>query len=100
MREDLEESTLPFRVDSIDFARVEIGFRNIIQEHWVPIHYSENTKISKVDVSLADLEIVQDLINKHLPNTNAYIYLRTNHWMRWNQFYTLLFSLIQSRSNK
>ena len=99
MREDLEESTLPFRVDSIDFARVEIGFRNIIQEHWVPIHYSENTKISKVDVSLADFEIVQDLIIS-IFLIQMHMYLRTNQRMRWNQFYTLLFSLIQSRSNK
>ncbi len=35
LREDLDESILPFRVDIIDFARVEDGFRSIIREHGV-----------------------------------------------------------------
>jgi len=74
LREDLDESTLPFRVDIIDFAIVEEGFRSIIKKHWVPIQNPASNKISKIDVSHTDFEIVQDLIKKHLPNTSAWVF--------------------------
>jgi len=47
LKEDLEESRLPFRVDIIDYASVENGFRNIILKHGVSIQSPRNGEIPK-----------------------------------------------------
>jgi len=75
LREDLEESILPFRVDVIDLASVEEGFRRIINEQGIPIQRPADAKISEINISPKDYKLVQDLIKRHLSNADVCVYL-------------------------
>ena len=74
LNEEFVESDLPFRVDIVDFASVDVGFRTIIQQHGVSVHPPMDVKNSTIHVSRKDLRTVQRLIEKHHPSTDAWVY--------------------------
>ena len=74
LNEEFVGSDLPFRVDIIDFANVDDGFRTVIQQHGVPVHPLMDEKSAITHVCRKDLRTVQKLIEKHHPRTDAWVY--------------------------
>lgn len=74
LNEEFVESDLPFRVDIVDFASLDDNFRAIIQQHGVPVQCPWDVISSTIHVSKKELKTVQRLIEKHLPNTEAWVY--------------------------
>ena len=74
LSEDFIDSDLPFRVDVVDFASVEDSFRDIIQQHGVPVQSPLDVTNSTIHVSEKVLKTIQQLVTKHLPNTDAWVY--------------------------
>ena len=74
LNEEFVESDLPFRVDIVDFASLDDNFRAIIQQHGVPVQSPRDVISSTIHVSKKELKTVQKLIEKHLPNTEAWVY--------------------------
>ena len=74
LNEEFVESDLPFRVDIVDFASVDDSFRAVIQQHGVPTHPPQDVICLTIHVSEQELDTIQRLIEKHLPNSDAWVY--------------------------
>ncbi|MCY3628951.1 MAG: restriction endonuclease subunit S [Bacteroidetes bacterium] len=74
LNEDFIESDLPFSVDIVDFASVDDSFRAIIQHHGVSVQSPLDVISSTTHISKEELRTIRRLVEKHLPNTDAWVY--------------------------
>ncbi|MXW15308.1 MAG: hypothetical protein F4120_09455 [Rhodothermaceae bacterium] len=74
LNEEFIESDLPFRVDIVDFASVDDSFRAIIQHHGVSVQSPLDVISSTTHISKEELRTIRRLVEKHLPNTDAWVY--------------------------
>ncbi len=74
LKEEFVESELPFRVDIVEFARLEDDFRGIVRAHGVLIQSPKDTVSPIIDIPEKEFRTIQKLLQKHLPDTEVWAY--------------------------